>query len=59
MGHNMLGLEMSVAWAIPGSFTVHNFSCNEDGKNCGAETQFYVDPSEYIDAVQRCLQASC
>merc|ERR1712232_179030 len=58
MGHNILGLEKGIAWATPGSFTVHNFACNEDGKNCGAETQFFSDPSQDTDAVERRLQAS-
>jgi len=57
MGHNILGLEGGVAWATPSSFTAHNFACDEDGKNCGAGTQFYNDPSQDLDAVERRLQA--
>ena len=51
-GKNILGIEGEVAWATPGAFTVHNFPCHEDGKNCdfhkgpSVMTQHYVDPSE-------------
>jgi hypothetical protein len=46
-GHNSLGIELEVAWATPGEFTVHNFPCYEDGKNCdGNGKHVYVDPSE-------------
>lgn len=49
VGHNLLGIEGEVAWATPGSFTVHNFPCAEDGKNCVIKdvvsTQYYQDPS--------------
>ena len=53
-GKNILGIEGEVAWATPGSFTVHNFPCHEDGKNCNfhhddgpsVSTQYYVDPSQ-------------
>jgi len=61
-GKNMLGLEANTAWAIPGSWTVKNVPCSEDGKTCGGEVnhghhgktkmtfmgQEYVDPSEYL-----------
>lgn len=43
-GHNSLGIELEVAWATPGKFTVHNYPCYEDGSNC-VETQVYDDPS--------------
>jgi hypothetical protein len=48
-GKNLLGIEGEVAWATPASFTVHNYPCAEDGKNCiidkpGVVTQFYQDP---------------
>lgn len=53
-GLNLLGIEGEVAWATPGQFTVHNFPCSEDGKNCVVEgsvtTQFYQDPSENVVA---------
>lgn len=45
MGQNLLGLEEKVVWATPSTFTVDNFPCHEDGKNCGPGTQRYVDPS--------------
>eukprot|EP00532_Pseudo-nitzschia_australis_P005146 CAMPEP_0168186390 /NCGR_PEP_ID=MMETSP0139_2-20121125/14399_1 /TAXON_ID=44445 /ORGANISM="Pseudo-nitzschia australis, Strain 10249 10 AB" /LENGTH=384 /DNA_ID=CAMNT_0008108379 /DNA_START=113 /DNA_END=1267 /DNA_ORIENTATION=- len=53
-GHNSLGIEMDVAWATPGQFTVHNFPCYENGANCngGATTQFYEDPSKNVEMVQ-------
>jgi len=48
-GKNLLGIESGVALATPGAFTVHNFPCLEDGKNCvvkdSVATQFYQDPS--------------
>ncbi len=46
-GHNSLGIEMEAAWATPGSFTVHNFPCYEDGGNC-VTTQHYQDPSQTL-----------
>lgn len=56
-GKNMLGIEDGVAWATPGSFTVENIPCTEDGKTCGEMVngigsmrymgQDYVDPSAY------------
>jgi cathepsin X len=48
MGHNSLGIELEVAWATPGSFTIHNVPCHEDGSNCNGskmKSQTYVDPS--------------
>jgi cathepsin X len=62
MGHNVLGIESAIAWATPGSFTIKNFPCSEDGKNCspGAssfESQTYLDPSHDVAAVQRRLRA--
>lgn len=53
-GHNSLGIEMEAAWATPGSFTVHNFPCYEDGGNCveGPTTQTYEDPSKNVKKVQ-------
>jgi hypothetical protein len=47
----------------PGQFTVHNFPCSEDGKNCvihkkAVDTEFYEDPSQHVEAVQRRLQRS-
>merc|ERR1712232_31412 len=58
MGENLLGIEGEIAWATPGTFTVNNFPCAEDGKNCHADgVQYYVDPSEDIEAIQRRLKA--
>jgi len=64
-GKNLLGIEGEVAWVIPGSFTVHNFPCDEDGKNCiikdvdssraTVSTQVYKDPALNIAAVQQRL----
>jgi hypothetical protein len=50
-GHNSLGIEMEVAWATPGAFTVHNYPCYEDGANC-AKTQYYEDPSKDVEKVR-------
>jgi hypothetical protein len=56
-GHNSLGIEMEVAWATPGEFTVHNFPCYEDGGNCVDKpgTQVYEDPSKNVEMVQEGL----
>lgn len=64
-GSNMLGIEKEVAWATPGSFTIHNFPCSEDGKNCvlddgkkaagAVATQMYEDPSKNIPALEQRL----
>ena len=51
MGHNCLGIEMEVAWANPGSFTVNNYPCYENGENC-VKTVHYKDPPHDIDAVK-------
>lgn len=45
MGENLLGIEQKIVWATPNTFTVINFPCDEDGKNCGPNTQKFVDPS--------------
>ena len=55
MGKNMLGIEDHVAWVTPGSFTVENVPCSEDGAMCAGVAQenhkskfvaqHYVDPS--------------
>ena len=57
-GKNMLGMEANVAWVTPGTFTVENVPCSEDGQICGGQAQThgektvrtfhgqtYVDPS--------------
>jgi cathepsin X len=66
MGHNALGIESEIAWATPGSFTVENFPCDENGDNCGGDTtdetagpkmlmrsHHYLDPSFDPLALQR------
>lgn len=53
-GGNLLGIEGEVAWATPGQFTVENFPCAEDGKNCN--THIYKDPSTDVKAVERRLK---
>jgi len=55
MGANILGIESAIQWATPGEFTVINYACNEDGKNCGHRKQVYIDPSSDVDAVKRRL----
>ena len=60
-GSNVLAIEKKIAWATPGQFTVENFPCHEDGKNCHGESsstltaQYYVDPSLDLESVQRRL----
>ena len=57
MGKNALGIESEIAWATPGSFTVENFPCNEDGSNCqlngGLRGMTYVDPSTDPSILER------
>ncbi len=38
MGFNLLGIERHVTWATPGSFTIHNVPCFEDGTNCKGQS---------------------
>ena len=33
-GYNILGMETKIAWATPGSFTILNYPCAADGRNC-------------------------
>ncbi|KAL7551068.1 hypothetical protein ACHAWF_016800 [Thalassiosira exigua] len=58
-GSDILGIESDVGWATPGTFTVDNYPCTEDGSKCGSEVnkvgdtkiyvgQEYVDPSTYL-----------
>lgn len=64
-GSNVLGIESSIAWATPGQFTTsNNYPCGEGGFGCGSgesdthgphRTQYYVDPSSDLAAVQRKL----
>lgn len=59
VGKNLLGIEGEVAWVTPGAFTVHNFPCSEDGKNCvikkAVGTQHFEDPSKDVEALKRRL----
>lgn len=55
-GHNSLGIELEVAWATPGVFTVNNFACWENGENCRTAVE-YQDPSKNIDGLKRRLMA--
>jgi len=50
-GHNSLGIEMSVVWATPGSWTIQNVPCFESGENCGPAVKTYVDPSSNQELV--------
>ncbi|KAL7438382.1 hypothetical protein ACHAXH_007602 [Discostella pseudostelligera] len=43
-GKNMLGIEDHVAWVTPGTFTIANVACSEDGKICGDEIQNHGSP---------------
>ena len=52
MGKNLLGIEGEIAWATPGSFTVQNYPCYENGENCVSE-QVYEDPSTNVAEIQR------
>eukprot|EP00591_Stephanopyxis_turris_P007376 CAMPEP_0195507802 /NCGR_PEP_ID=MMETSP0794_2-20130614/1171_1 /TAXON_ID=515487 /ORGANISM="Stephanopyxis turris, Strain CCMP 815" /LENGTH=332 /DNA_ID=CAMNT_0040634597 /DNA_START=74 /DNA_END=1072 /DNA_ORIENTATION=+ len=56
MGRNVLGIESEVSWATPGSYTVKNTPCDENGANCVSDTQFYSDPSKDIDVVKTRLR---
>jgi cathepsin X len=59
-GKNLLGIEGEVAWATPGSFTMHNFPCAENGDNCiidrpSVSTFLYEDPSNHVHHVHERL----
>ncbi len=41
LGENQLGIEKSCAYAIPGSWTIHNVPCYEDGSNCNNNPAAY------------------
>jgi len=47
-GHDCLGIESEVVWATPGSWTVENKACYEDGSNCGPGVELYEDPSKNL-----------
>lgn len=65
-GTNLLGIESTVAWATPGTFTVeNNFPCGEGGGGCGGNEsdssgphrlEYYIDPSTNVEAVRRGLR---
>lgn len=55
MGKNLLGIESEVAWVTPGSFTVNNFPCGEDGTGCRGNSITFVDPSTNTESMQRRL----
>lgn len=61
-GKNVLAIEQKIAWATPGSYSIENTKCREDGKNCNDGERFvarhYVDPSRNVAAVQRRLTTS-
>ena len=50
-GVDMLNIEENCYWATPGTWTVTNFPCYEDGSNCVSSASapgdrgYYVDPS--------------
>jgi hypothetical protein len=60
-GHNSLGIEGSVVWATPGTWTERNKACYESGTNCQGgqvwETKTFIDPSVNVDSVQRRLRS--
>jgi cathepsin X len=57
MGKNLLGIESNIAWATPGSYSLVNKPCSEDGANCGYDGDIYNDPSVDIEAVERRLKS--
>jgi len=59
MGHNELGIEGSCSFAVPGQFSISNYSCNEDGSDCNfkLKSQDFIDPSKDMAKVQRRARA--
>ena len=58
-GYNSLGIEGSVVWATPGSWTVNNKACSTSGNNCRGDTwltEYYVDPSFDLETINRRLR---
>ena len=55
-GHDSLGIEMSVVWATPGSWTAENVPCYEGGENCGPVSKTYEDPSANLDLIGKRLK---
>ena len=59
LGRNLLGIESHCAWASPGTFSVVNVPCGEDGSDCGGiEAHQYVDPSKNIEMIHSRLGKS-
>lgn len=52
LGSNILGIESIISWATPGSFTVANTPCAENGANCSDNNENVVDSSGLIEEVQ-------
>jgi len=58
-GTNTLNIEADCSWGIPGSYTLRNFPCYEDGSNCVADGA-WVDPSKTgVPHGKRAIQAAC
>jgi cathepsin X len=57
-GHNSLGIESSIAWATPGTWTIQNKACYENGENCKEKHltyETYEDPSKNLDGINQRL----
>lgn len=52
MGKNTLGIESLIAWATPGTFSVANFPCFENGSNCGPSAFQFIDPSQNVKGLK-------
>jgi len=50
---NSLGIEEAVVWATPGSWTIKNKACYENGGNCGVESEYYKDSSTNTALINR------
>ena len=48
-GKNSLGIESSVAWATPGTFTTHNVPCASDTGDCSDDQHSRVGSMVYQD----------
>uniref|UniRef100_A0A7S4JT14 Peptidase C1A papain C-terminal domain-containing protein n=2 Tax=Odontella aurita TaxID=265563 RepID=A0A7S4JT14_9STRA len=57
LGKNTLAIEAEVAWATPGSWTIKNVPCDEDGSNCGPDVEIYTDPSNNVEAFKAMLRS--
>jgi hypothetical protein len=56
LGKNLLMIESNIAWATPGTFTVHNVPCSVEGDDCDAGHHTFVDPSRDVASVHRRLR---